>query len=246
MSGHSKWSTIKRKKGAKDAKRGAIFTRLSKDIAIAAREGGEDPDMNSALRLAIKKAKASNMPASNIERAIKKGSGQLEGVRYDNYLYEGYGPNGVAIMMEVMTDNKNRTIPDIRHIMSKNGGNLGESGCVNWIFEKKGIITIKKSAINENDLLNDCLELDIEDINTDDNDFYEIIVDPEKFNEICSCFESKEYSIDAELNLNPQNTIKIKESDSNQVINLLSILEDHEDIQKVYSNLEIENIKDNN
>ena len=246
MSGHSKWSTIKRKKGVNDAKRGAIFTRLSKDIAIAAREGGGDPDMNSALRLTIKKAKVSNMPTSNIERAIKKGMGQLEGVTYENYLYEGYGPNGVAIMMEIMTDNKNRTIPDIRHIMTKNGGNLGESGCVNWIFEKKGVITIKKSLVSEDDLLNDCLELDIEDINTDDDNFYEIIINPEKFNDICSQFESKKYSIEAELNLNPQNTVKIKDSDSSQIINLLSLLEDHEDIQKVYTNLEIEDIKDNN
>ena len=243
MSGHSKWSTIKRKKGANDAKRGAIFTRLSKDIALAAREGGDDPDMNSALRLAIKKAKVSNMPASNIERAIKKGTGQLEGVNYENYLYEGYGPHGVAIMMEVMTDNKNRTIPDIRHIMSKNGGNLGESGCVNWIFEKKGVITIKKSLVSEDDLLNDCLEFDIEDINTEDDNVYEIIINPEKFNDICSHFESKEYAIEAELNLNPQNTVKVEESESSQVISLLSILEDHEDIQKVYTNLEIENIK---
>ena len=147
MSGHSKWSTIKRKKGANDAKRGAIFTRLSKDISLAAREGGEDPSMNSALRLAIKKAKSSNMPAANIERAIKKGTGQLEGVNYESLLYEGYGPSGVAIMMEVMTDNKNRTIPEIRHIMSKNNGNLGESGCVSWIFEKRGTITISKKKL---------------------------------------------------------------------------------------------------
>ena len=158
MSGHSKWSTIKRKKGANDAKRGAIFTRVSKDITIAAREGGDDPSMNSTLRLAIKKAKSSNMPAANIERAIKKGTGQLEGVNYESYLYEGYGPEGVAIMMEIMTDNKNRTVPEVRHIMSKNGGNLGESGCVNWIFEKKGIISIKKTSIDEDSLLNDCLE----------------------------------------------------------------------------------------
>ena len=142
MSGHSKWSTIKRKKGAADAKRGAIFTRLSKDITLASKEGGGDIEMNPALRLAVKKAKSSNMPSANIDKAIKKGTGDLPGVKYENYVYEGYGPSGVAIMMEVMTDNKNRTVPEIRHIMSKNGGNLGESGCVNWMFEKKGSINI--------------------------------------------------------------------------------------------------------
>ena len=240
MSGHSKWSTIKRKKGANDAKRGAIFTRISKDITIAAREGGDDPDMNSALRLAIKKAKSSNMPASNIDRAIKKGTGQLEGINYESYLYEGYGPEGVAIMMEIMTDNKNRTVPEVRHIMSKNGGNLGESGCVNWIFEKKGIISIKKASIDEDSLLNDCLDFDIEDIDSNDDDFYEVEVNPDSFNSFCSYLESKNYPIEAELNLEPQNTIKIKESDSSQIINLLSLLEDHEDVQKVYTNLEIE------
>tara|TARA_Y100001970_G_C14209603_1_gene846121 strand:+ start:1497 stop:2222 length:726 start_codon:yes stop_codon:yes gene_type:complete len=240
MSGHSKWSTIKRKKGANDAKRGAIFTRISKDITIAAREGGDDPDMNSALRLAIKKAKSSNMPASNIDRAIKKGTGQLEGVVYDSYLYEGYGPEGVAIMMEIMTDNKNRTVPEVRHIMSKNGGNLGESGCVNWIFEKKGIISIKKSSIDEDALLDDCLEFDIEDLDSSDDEFYEIEINPNSFDSFCSYLESKKYQIEAELNLQPQNTIKIKESNSSQIINLLSLLEDHDDVQKVYTNLEIE------
>ena len=240
MSGHSKWSTIKRKKGANDAKRGAIFTRISKDITIASREGGDDPDINSALRLAIKKAKSANMPSSNVDRAIKKGTGELEGVNYESYLYEGYGPDGVAIMMEIMTDNKNRTIPELRHIMSKNGGNLGESGCVNWIFEKKGIITVKKSSIDEDTLLEDCMEFDVEDINSDDDTFYEIALSLDSFNSFCSHLESKDYSIEAELSLHPQNTVKIKESDSNQVINLLTLLEDHEDVQKVYTNLEIE------
>ena len=155
-------------------------------------------------------------------------------------MYEGYGPNGVAIMMEIMTDNKNRTIPELRHIMSKNGGNLGESGCVNWIFEKKGIITIKKDLIDEDSLLEDCMEFDIEDINSDDDTFYEIAVSPESFNSFCTYLESKKYSIEAELSLHPQNTVKVKESDSSQTINLLTLLEEHEDVQKVYTNLEIE------
>ena len=241
MSGHSKWSTIKRKKGANDAKRGAIFTRLSKDISLAAREGGEDPSMNSALRLAIKKAKSSNMPAANIERAIKKGTGQLEGVNYESLLYEGYGPSGVAIMMEVMTDNKNRTIPEIRHIMSKNNGNLGESGCVSWIFEKRGSITISKKETNEDDLINDCLEFDVEDINSDD-EFFEITVNTEVFNDFCSYLESKKYLLEAELSLCPQNTVKISSQNSSEIIKLLTLLEEHEDIQKVYSILEIEDL----
>ena len=163
MSGHSKWSTIKRKKGAKDAARGIVFTRVSKDITLAAREGGGDPDMNPSLRLAIKKAKAANMPASNIQKAVNKGIGNLPGVVYENFIYEGYGPGGVAIMMEVMTDNKKRTVPDIRHIMSKNGGNLGESGCVNWMFEKKGNVSIEIGDIDENSLLEIAMEMDIDD-----------------------------------------------------------------------------------
>ena len=168
MSGHSKWSTIKRKKGVADAKRGAVFTQVSKDIALSAREGGGDPEMNPALRLAIKKAKASNMPSANIERAINKGTGNLPGVKYENYVYEGYGPGGVAIMMEVMTDNKNRTVPDIRHIMSKNGGNLGESGCVNWMFEKKGTITLDKKGVDEDEVLEKSLELGVDDFTSDE------------------------------------------------------------------------------
>ena len=153
MSGHSKWSTIKRKKGAADAKRGIAFTRLSKDITLAARELGGNPDMNPALRLAIKKAKSANMPVSNIDRAIKKGTGDLPGVTYEDYIYEGYGPGGIAILIEILTDNKNRTLPEIRSLMTKNGGNLGESGCVSWIFHKKGIITIDNHLINEDDIL---------------------------------------------------------------------------------------------
>ena len=176
MSGHSKWSTIKRKKGVADAKRGAVFTRLSKDITLASREGGGDIEMNSSLRLVVKKAKVANMPSSNIEKAIKKGTGDLPGIKYENYIYEGYGPSGVAIMMEVMTDNKNRTVPEIRHIMSKNGGNLGESGCVSWMFEKKGTIGINlTNNVNEEELIEISIEIDAEDF-LSDNDFFEITI----------------------------------------------------------------------
>ena len=162
MSGHSKWSTIKRKKGAKDAKRGAAFTRLTKDITLAARDGGGDINMNAALRLAVKKAKVSNMPNDNIDRAIKKGTGDLPGIKYESYIYEGYGPYGVAILIEVLTDNKNRTVPEIRHMLTKNNGNLGESGCVNWMFEKKGTILINKDNLDDEVFLSDLLELGIE------------------------------------------------------------------------------------
>ena len=176
MSGHSKWSTIKRKKGAADAKRGAVFTRISKDITLSVREGGEDPNMNPALRLAVKNAKNANMPAANIERAINKGIGNLPGMHFDNYIYEGYGPGGTAILMEVMTENKNRTVPDIRHIMSKNGGNLGEQGCVNWMFEKKGIITVSKDGIDEDSILEITLDLGANDLQKE-NDAFVIITE---------------------------------------------------------------------
>ena len=193
MSGHSKWSTIKRKKGATDAKRGVLFTRLSKDITLAAREGGGDIEMNSSLRLVVKKAKESNMPSANIERAINKGIGNLPGFKYENFLYEGYGPNGVAIMMEVMTDNKNRTFPEIKHIMSKNGGNLGESGCVSWIFEKKGEILIEKKSINEELFLESILNLDVEDIDLDNEDYYSILVSPDNFDKASKSLEQNRY-----------------------------------------------------
>ena len=240
MSGHSKWSTIKRKKGAADAKRGAIFTRLSKDITLASKEGGGDIEMNPTLRLAVKKAKASNMPSANIDKAIKKGTGELPGVIYENYIYEGYGPSGVAIMMEVMTDNKNRTVPEIRHIMSKNGGNLGESGCVNWMFEKKGSITINKTdSINEEEIMEVSLDIDAEDFIVDE-DCYEIITAPESFNNAVEYLDSKGYDYEGELDLLPINMVKVSENDANSIIKLLELLEDNDDVQKIYSNFEVE------
>jgi len=240
MSGHSKWSTIKRKKGAADAKRGAIFTRLSKDIALASREGGGDIDMNPALRLAIKKAKAANMPSANIDKAIKKGTGDLPGIKFENYVYEGYGPSGVAIMMEVMTDNKNRTVPEIRHIMSKNGGNLGESGCVNWMFEKKGTISISRSDnINEDELMEYSIDIGAEDFNSEE-DFFEIVAQPENFGDIVKSLDDKGYEYEGEIGLVPTNMVKVSESDAASIIKLLELLEDHDDIQKIYSNFEVE------
>ena len=239
MSGHSKWSTIKRKKGAADAKRGAVFTQVSKDIALSARESGGDPEMNPALRLAIKKAKAANMPSANIERAINKGTGNLPGVKYENYIYEGYGPGGVAIMMEVMTDNKNRTVPDIRHIMSKNGGNLGESGCVNWMFEKKGTITLDKKGVDEDAVLEKSLELGADDFESD-NDIIEITTSPEAFGDVSNGLEKEGYEIEGEVGLTPINSVNVSGKDAQQLLQLLEKLEENEDIQKVYSNFDLD------
>ena len=239
MSGHSKWSTIKRKKAANDAKKGAAFTRISKDITLAAREGGGDPEMNASLRLAIKSAKSANMPANNIERAIKKGTGDLPGIKFEDYVYEGYGPNGVAIMVDVMTDNKNRTVPEIRHLMDKNGGKLGEPGCVNWMFHKKGTILIKKNNYDEDLLLEQSLENGAEDFESDD-DFFIITVEPENFEKLIVFLESKDYDIDSsEISLVPENTVKISNSDSDELLKLLELLEEYDDVQKVYSNFEL-------
>ena len=238
MSGHSKWSTIKRKKGAADAKRGVIFTRLSKDITLAAKHGGGNIDMNPSLRLAIKKAKTSNMPSANIDRAIKKGTGELPGVRYEDFEYEGYGPESVAILIEVMTDNKNRTLPEIRSIMTKNGANLGEAGCVNWMFERKGIFTIKTSNIEEDKLM-ELLEIfDIDDIIFDD-DLYEIIIKPDDFEKINKVFSDENINFDGELSLVPQSMIQLSEEDADKVIRLLELLDEHDDVQKVHSNFEV-------
>ena len=240
MSGHSKWNTIKRKKGAADAKRGAIFTRHSKEITFSARSGGGDIDMNPSLRLAVKKAKADKMPASNIDRAIKKGTGDLPGVKYEDYIYEGYGPGGVAIMMEIMTDNKNRTVPDIRHIMSKNGGNLGESGCVNWMFEKKGTFTISKNGVDEDELLEILLDLGVEDFNSDADDVFLIETSPDDFGNISRGLEDTGFDLQGEIGLVPINMVKVSGGDVSQLLSLLELLESHEDIQKVYSNFDIE------
>lgn len=241
MSGHSKWSTIKRKKAAIDAKRGAAFTRVSKDITLAARDSGDDIEMNPALRLAVQKAKAVNMPKDNIERAIKKGTGDLPGMKYEDYVYEGYGPGGVAILLSVMTDNKNRTVPEIRHLMSKNGGSLGEPGCVNWMFEKKGIITVPKDNNEENELLETALELGADDFITDDEFNFIIITSPDFFGDVSKGLESAGIDIESgELTLEPQNKVNVAGGDAISLLKLLDLLEENEDIQKVYTNFEIE------
>ena len=230
MSGHSKWSTIKRKKGAADAKRGVIFTRLSKDITLSAKQGGGNVDMNPSLRLAIKKAKSLNMPSAKIDRAIKKGTGELPGIRYEDFEYEGYGPESVAILIEVMTDNKNRTLPEIRSIMTKNGGNLGESGCVNWMFERKGIFTINTNDVEENRLMEILENIDIDDIVFDEN-FYELIIKPDDFEKINKLLNDKNINFDGEISLVPQNMIQLSDQNADKVIKLLELLDEHDDVQ---------------
>jgi len=238
MSGHSKWSTIKRKKGAADAKRGVIFTRLSKDITVAARALGGNPDMNPTLRLSIKKAKAANMPVANIERAIKKGTGDLPGIKYEDSIYECYGPSGVAILLEVLTDNKNRTVSEIKNILSKNGGNLGESGCVNWMFVKQGTITISKKDIDEDKVL-EFLDYDIEDLHSED-EYYIISTLPDNFDKVSKEIEKKGIEIDGEVSLVASNIVKVSNDESKNILTLLEQLDDHDDIQKVHTNFEIE------
>jgi len=240
VSGHSKWSTIKRKKGALDAKRGKIFTRLIKEITVAARMGGGDPDANPRLRAAIASAKAENMPKDNIDRAIKKGTGELEGAVYEEITYEGYGPGGVAVLVDCMTDNKNRTVADIRHYFSKSGGNLGESGCVAWMFDKKGTILVDKETIDEDDLLDKALEAGAEDVVEEDNVF-QVVTAPDDFESVREALEADEVKfIEASVSMVPQNTIEIsEEKTAKQILKLLESLEDHDDVQNVYANFDI-------
>ena len=241
MSGHSKWSTIKRKKGAVDAKRGQAFTRLIKEVTIAARMGGGNPEGNPRLRTAVAAAKAENMPKDNIERAIKKGTGELEGVNYEEFSYEGYGPAGVAVYVEIMTDNKNRTAADVRHIFSKNNGNLGENGCVAWMFEKKGTFVYDKADIDEEKLMESVLDAGAEDISeeestwvvmTDQKDFYAVKEAIEKIDSLPA------YTV-AEITMIPQNTVKVTGKEAEQVIRLMDALEDCEDVQNAYANFDI-------
>jgi len=239
MSGHSKWSTIKHKKGAADAKRGKIFTKLIKEITVAARLGGGDINANPRLRTAVTAAKGQNMPQDNITRAIKKGTGELEGVNYEEINYEGYGPGGAAILIEAMTDNKNRTVGELRAMLGKNGGNMGENGCVAWIFEKKGFITVPTSAMEEDALLELTLEAGAEDMVQVD-DHYEITTPMESFDGVHKALEEKSIAMDiAELTAIPSNTVPVDEKHARALLRLMELLEDHDDVQKAYSNFDI-------
>ena len=240
MSGHSKWSTIKRKKGAIDAKRGKIFTKLIKEITVAARMGGGDIDANPRLRTAVLAAKTENMPKDNIERAIKKGTGGLEGVNYEEILYEGYGPGGVAVLVETMTDNKNRTVADVRHFFAKSSGNLGESGCVGWMFDKKGVITVDKGAISEDQLLELALEAGAQDVVEEDASF-QVITAPEDLNGVAEGLTKGKVAYqEAAISMVPKNTIEVsEEKTARSLLKLLENLEDHDDVQKVHANFDI-------
>jgi YebC/PmpR family DNA-binding regulatory protein len=239
MSGHSKWSTIKRKKGAADAKRGKAFTKIIKEIMVAARFGGSDINSNSRLRAAVTAAKAENMPKDNIERAIKKGTGELEGVHYEDLTYEGYGPGGVAMILEVLTDNKNRTVADVRHVFSKHNGNLGETGCVSWMFEKKGLIVIDKSNANEDRLIEVALDAGALDVKDTDKDF-ELVVPPSNFEEVKKALEDAGFKFNyAEITLVPQSTIRLTGKEAEQMLKLMEGLDDSDDVQKVYANFDI-------
>jgi YebC/PmpR family DNA-binding regulatory protein len=239
MSGHSKWSSIKHKKAATDAKRGKIFTKLIKEITIAARMGGGDPAANPRLRTAVAAAKNENMPKDNIERAIKKGTGELEGVSYEESIYEGYGPGGAAVLVESLTDNKNRAVADIRSIFNKSGGRLGENGCVAWMFEKKGYIAIENIAVDEDDLMETALDAGAEDIREDDSNF-EVITAPEDFEAVKEAVDKASIPfIVAEITMLPQTTTNLVGKEAEQMVRLMEMLEDCEDVQKVYTNADI-------
>ena len=240
MSGHSKWSTIKRKKAAVDAKRGKVFTTLIKEITIAAKEAGGDADSNPRLRQAVSSARDANMPQDNIKRAIMKGTGELPGVNYEECTYEGFGPGGVAIFMEVLTDNKNRTVAEIRHLITKYGGNLGENGSVSWMFDKKGQIVISKVGQNEDNLFEDSINAGAEDFDSDEDSFI-VKTDPIEMMSIRAALEGNGYSIDsAKVEMLPKNLHKIEKNQSEKAMVLLDAIEDHEDIKSVYTNLDFE------
>jgi len=242
MSGHSKWSTIKRKKEKIDSQRGKVFTRLAKEIIIAARQGGGDLSANVRLKAAVQRAKEANIPNENIKRAIQKGSGELAGVNYEEITYEGYGPGGVAVMLEIMTDNRNRTAGEIRHLFSKYGGNLGETGCVSWMFDKKGLIVVDKTEtdLSEDDLMLMALDVGAEDLK-DEEDSYEITTAPDDLEAVKEALTAQGIpSAVAEVSLIPQTTVKLTDDEAAKMLTLMDLLEEHDDVQNAYANFDIE------
>jgi len=239
MSGHSKWSTIKRKKGKADAQRGKLFGKINRLISVAARNGG-DPEMNVDLRNAIQYAKENNMPNETIERAIKKGTGEIEGVTYEDVTYEGYGPGGVAVLIKVLTDNRNRTVSEIRRIFTKHGGNLGSSGCVAWIFTRRAYFSFDKEKVNQDTLLDMALDIGAEDIETDDKNI-EVTLNPTDFDKFKNLLSDNqiEYSV-AEITMIPQTTVDLEGKKAEQMLSLMEQLEDHDDVQNVYANFNID------
>jgi len=239
MSGHSKWATIKHKKGALDAKRGKIFTRLIREISMAAKSGG-DPDKNPRLRTAIVAAKAENMPADNIKRAVQRGTGELPGVNYEEFMLEGYGPGGVAVLIDILSDNRNRTVSEIRHALGKNGGSMGEAGSVSWMFHKKGSIVVPKQAAKEDELMNIVLEAGGEDL-SDDGENWEIVTDPAAYESVLEALKKAKITpAVSEIGMTPQNYIKLEGQQAHTMIRLMEALEDNDDVQHVYSNFDID------
>jgi len=239
MSGHSKWSTIKHKKAAKDAKRGKIFTKLIKEITVAARLGGGDQNANPRLRTAVLNAKAQSMPNDNIDRAIKKGTGELEGVSYDEVTYEAYGPGGVAMLVAVVTDNRNRTVAEIRSIFNKHGGNLGETGSVAWMFDKRGLVAVERDAVEEERLMEIALEAGADDVR-DTGDLFEVLTTPEAFEDVRQAIEAAGIQMaSAEIAMIPQSSVQLEGKGAEQMVRLLELLEDHDDVQSVSSNMDI-------
>jgi len=239
MSGHSKWASIRHKKGVVDAKRGKVFSKLIKEITVAARLGGKDPDSNARLRTAIAAAKAENMPKENIDRAIKKGTGELEGTHYEEVTYEGYGPGGVAVLVEVLTDNKNRAVADVRHLFERYGGSLGAAGCVAWMFSQRGLIVFRKDEIDEEGLLEVALEAGAEDIKEDEKEF-EVITQPSSFENLKTALENAglQYML-AEITMIPKTTVNLDGKNAQQMLTLMELLEDNDDVSHVYANFDI-------
>ena len=240
MSGHSKWAQIKRKKAVVDAKRGQVFTKIIKEITVAARLGGGDEDANPRLRQAVLSAKAANMPADNVKRAVQKGTGELPGISYEDAMFEGYGPGGVAIMVEVTTDNRKRTVAELRHLITKHGGNLGETGCVAWMFNKKGLITVEKNGVNDESLLDSILTGGGDDF-SDEDDVYVVESTPDQMISVREQLEADGFSvISSEIVLTPQNSMSVEGETAKRVIQLLEALDDHDDVQKVSANFDFD------
>lgn len=239
MSGHSKWASIKRKKGKTDAQRGQLFTRLIKEITVAAREGGGDPEGNPRLRVAIQSAKGANMPQTNIDKAIKRGTGELPGISYESVSYEGYGPGGVAMLIETLTDNKNRTVAEIRHIMSRHGGNIGEVGCVGWMFHKRGAISVDKEKADEEKIFMVAVDAGALDVKLE-GDSFEILTEFEDFDKMKKGLEENNIPLDqAEITMIPQTVVKLEGKEAEQMLKLMEDLEGHDDVQKIYANFDI-------
>ncbi|MBI3948524.1 MAG: YebC/PmpR family DNA-binding transcriptional regulator [Armatimonadetes bacterium] len=240
MSGHSKWANIRIRKGAQDARRGKVFTKLAREIIIAAKEGGGDPDGNSRLRLAVEKARAASMPNDNIKRAIQRGTGESsEGADFQELTYEGYAPGGTAVLVSVLTDNRNRTVSDLRAIFSRNGGSLGETGCVAWMFDQKGLVSVDRETTDEDSLMEVALEAGADDMRTE-GDTFDVITQPEDFSAVLAALRSKgiEPSM-AEVTMLPKSTVQVEGKDAQQVLRLMDMLDDHDDVQQVYANFDI-------